>query len=185
MTILKPLTAILSKYPRIWQIYISISAENADFRKGKQMQMILAELDRKILQILFRDARTPISDIAAEINEPASTVRGRLRKLESSGAIEGYRPVLNPSLLGYQIKAIVQIQRDTTGLPESIITPLKKIPQITHVVVPLGNIDGLITVWASSIQELGEIIREINHISDVVRTETLVVLHEEEMLPPI
>lgn len=146
--------------------------------------MPLSTLDKQILGILFQNARTPISEIAAVLNEPASTVRGRLRRLESTGIIETYRPILNPQKLGYDIQAVVQMQRDTNGQIEAIMPHLEKIDNVVCLIHPLGNIDGLITVWAKSINELAAIIRKINDIPGVVRTETLVVLNEKQFPPP-
>ena len=145
--------------------------------------MILTPLDKKILNILFHDARIPLAEIAATLNEPASTVRGRLRRLESTGVIAGYRPVLNPKKLGYDVQAVVQMQRDTNGQIEAILPHLEDIPNVIHLVHPLGNIDGLITVWARNIDELAGIIGRINNIPGVIRTETLVVLNERTFPP--
>ena len=143
------------------------------------------QLDREIVQYLYQDGRAAIIDIANALDEPPSTIRARLRRLESSGIITGYRPIIDPKKLGFGVQAIVQVQRDTKGQPESIITPLKRISQVTNVIVPLGQVDGFVTVWAKSIDALGQIIRDINNIPNVVRTETLVILHEEAMRPPL
>lgn len=147
--------------------------------------MNLTTLDKKIIRILFEDARTPLAEIAAQLDEPASTVRGRLRRLESSGVIAGYRPILKPKKLGYDIQAVVQIQRDTNGQIEAILPDLEQIPNVIHLVHPLGNIDGLITVWAKNIDELAGIIGRINDIPGVIRTESLVVLNERSFPPPL
>ena len=152
---------------------------------SKKPTMKLTPLDKKILQILFEDARTPLTEIAATLGEPASTVRGRLRRLESSGVIAGYRPVIDPKKLGYDIQAVVQMQRDTNGQIEAILPHLEDIPNVIHLVHPLGNIDGLITVWAQNIDELAAIIGRINNIPDVTRTETLVVLNQRTFPLPI
>ncbi|MEM7115721.1 MAG: Lrp/AsnC family transcriptional regulator [Chloroflexota bacterium] len=143
----------------------------------------LTKLDKQILEILFQDARTPIAEIAALLREPASTVRGRLRRLETTGIITGYRPILNPKLLGYDIQAVIQIQRDSNGQIDALLPHLEKLPSVVNLIHPLGNIDGLITVWAKNIAELAQIIGQINDIPDIVRTETLVVLNEKSFLP--
>ncbi len=147
--------------------------------------MHLTPLDKKILNILFQDGRIPLSEIATALNEPASTIRGRLRRLESTGIIAGYRPILNPKMLGYDIQAVVQMQRDTNGQIQAILPHLEKIPNVIHLVHPLGNIDGLITIWARNIDELASTISRINDIPGVIRTESLVVLNEMSFPPPL
>lgn len=147
--------------------------------------MMLTCLDKQILSILFEDARTPVSEIAARLDEPVSTVHGRMRRFKNSGLIQTYRPVLDPRKLGYNVQAVVQFQRDTNGQIESILPHLDKIENVVHFIHPLGNIDGLVTVWVKSIDELADVINQINDISGVVRTETLVVLNEKQFLPPM
>ncbi|MEM7336697.1 MAG: Lrp/AsnC family transcriptional regulator [Chloroflexota bacterium] len=147
--------------------------------------MNLTKLDKKILNILLQDGRIPLAEIAESLDEPASTVRGRLRRLESSGIIAGYRPILNPKMLGYDIQAVVQIQRDTNGQIQAILPHLEQIPNVVHLVHPLGNIDGLITIWARNIDELAGIIGRINDIPGVIRTESLVILNEKMFPPPL
>lgn len=147
--------------------------------------MTLTPLDKKILEILFEDARIPVSEIAARLGEPASTVHGRINRFRSSGLIKCYQPVLDPKKLGFDIQAIVQFQRDTNGQIESILPYLEKIENAVHFVHPLGKIDGLVTVWVKTIDELGLVINQINDIPGVVRTETLVVLDEKRFIPPI
>lgn len=147
--------------------------------------MTLTELDEAILTILFEDARIPVSEIAARLDEPVSTVHGRINRFKKSGLIKKYRPVLDPKVLGFDIQAIVQFQRDTNGQIESILPYLEKIEHAVHFVHPLGQIDGLITVWAKTVDQLARIIKQINDIPGVVRTETLVVLDEKRFIPPL
>ncbi len=147
--------------------------------------MTLTELDKKILNVLLQDARMPLAEIAATLAEPASTVRGRLRRLEASGVIAGYQPILDPKQLGYDIQAVVVIQRDTNGQIQNILPHLEDIPNVTRLIHPLGNIDGLITVWARNIDDLAGIISKINEVPGVIRTETLVVLNDKSFAPPL
>ena len=56
---------------------------------------------------------------------------------------------------------------------------------MVNAIIPLGHLDGLITVWARNVEDLGEIIAYINTLPGVVRTETLVVLTDEEYPPPL
>ncbi|MEM8860878.1 MAG: Lrp/AsnC family transcriptional regulator [Chloroflexota bacterium] len=146
--------------------------------------MTLTDLDKQILGILFEDARTPVSEIAARLDEPVSTVHGRMRRFKSSGLIQTYRPVLDPRKLGYDVKAVVQFHRDTNGQIESILPHLDKIQNVVHFIHPLGNIDGLVTVWVRNIDELATVIDQINDIPGVIRTETLVILDEKQFAPP-
>ena len=144
----------------------------------------LDELDKKILKLLQENGRYTHVEIARQLNIGHTRVRDHVIRMEEAGIITGYRPILNPKLLGYDIQAVIQIQRDTNGQIEAILPDLENIPNVVSLVHPLGNIDGLITVWAKNIDELAQIIDRINEIPDIVRTETLVILNEKSFLPP-
>ncbi len=144
----------------------------------------LSELDKRIIEVLYQDARAPISEIADKLQEPASTIRGRLKRLETTGIISGYLPILEPKALGFDLTAVVILRRDSGGHVNDVIPLLKDLPGIVHFQNPLGDVDGLLTIWAKNINNLSEVIRELNRIEGVIRTETLVILEEERFLPP-
>ena len=79
----------------------------------------------------------------------------------------------------------MQLQRDTNGQINSILPHLEKIDNVVNFIHPLGTIDGLVTVWVKTIDELAQVIDQINDIPGVVRTETLVVLTEAQFNPPL
>ena len=144
----------------------------------------LSPLDKRILQILYQDARQPISEIAQKLEEPSSTIRGRLKRLETSGVISGYLPILDPKKLGFDLTAVVLLRRDSGGHINDVIPLLENLPGIVHFQNPLGDVDGILTIWAKNIEKLSDVIRQLNRIEGVLRTETLVILEEKRFLPP-
>lgn len=50
----------------------------------------LDAVDRGILYLLQRDARKPITDIAARVGVSDNTVRNRIERMEEAGIIQGY-----------------------------------------------------------------------------------------------
>ncbi|MDL2257717.1 Lrp/AsnC family transcriptional regulator [Eubacteriales bacterium OttesenSCG-928-K08] len=65
--------------------------------------------DVKILEILQQDGRISMQKLASKINMSSPSTIERVRKLEESGAILGYRAVVDPGKLGRSICAIVLI----------------------------------------------------------------------------
>lgn len=63
--------------------------------------------DAKILDILQRDGRISMQKLAAQINMSAPSAIERVKKLEESGAITGYKAVVNPEKVGREISAVV------------------------------------------------------------------------------
>ena len=64
-------------------------------------------LDRKILAALQEDGRQTITELAGRVQLTVSPCHRRLRQLERSGAIRGYRAVVDPAALGLGFEALV------------------------------------------------------------------------------
>ena len=56
-------------------------------------------INRRILELLDRDARVPLKTIAAEVGLARSSVSERIARMEASGAIRGYRVERGPDAL--------------------------------------------------------------------------------------
>jgi DNA-binding Lrp family transcriptional regulator len=69
----------------------------------------LDEVDRAILQLLQRDARNLTAvDIAEHTGVSDGTVRNRIEKLEKRGVIEGYAPMIDYEMAGYQLERRIE-----------------------------------------------------------------------------
>ena len=73
------------------------------------MEHTLDSIDKKIIEILQANARTPIKDIAAEVFLSSPAVSSRIEKMEKAGIISGYHAQINYLLFGYHIKAFINL----------------------------------------------------------------------------
>ena len=64
-------------------------------------------VDRKILAELQMDGRLSLTDLAERVSLSLSPCHRRLRALEQSGAISGYRAQLDAEALGLTFEALV------------------------------------------------------------------------------
>lgn len=74
--------------------------------------MNLDAYDRHILQILQHDGRISNQDLADRIGLSPSPCLRRVRALEESGIIAGYRAVLDAKKLGKSLMALIHIAMD-------------------------------------------------------------------------
>ena len=58
----------------------------------------LDKVDKKIIQILQKNARTPLKEIAAQVFLSSPSVSARIEKLEHEGVIIGYTARVNRSI---------------------------------------------------------------------------------------
>ena len=64
-------------------------------------------IDRKILALVQVAGRLTVTELAAQVGLSVSPCHRRLRELERSGAIRGYRAVVDPEALGLRFEALV------------------------------------------------------------------------------
>lgn len=74
--------------------------------------MTLDRLDRRILEVLQQDGRISNQDLADRIGLSPSPCLRRVRALEQSGLISGYRAVIDARRLGLHLIAFVNIAMD-------------------------------------------------------------------------
>jgi DNA-binding Lrp family transcriptional regulator len=70
----------------------------------------LSPTDRRILEVLRDNARTPNNVIAAEVGVAPSTCLVRIRSLEDRGVITGYHAEIDPEALGVAIQAMIAVR---------------------------------------------------------------------------
>lgn len=105
-------------------------------------------LDRKILAELQEDGRLSITDLAGRVNLSISPCHRRVRALEASGAIKGYRAQLDPGLIGLGFSAIVFVtlkEGDRQTL-EQLDEAIRRIPQITEAKRLFGDPDYIFNI---------------------------------------
>ncbi len=74
--------------------------------------MDIDRYDRMILQVLQQDGRISNQELADRIGLSPSPCLRRVRALEDSGIISGYRALLNTKALGYSLMALIYISMD-------------------------------------------------------------------------
>ena len=105
-------------------------------------------IDRKILAELQSDGRLSITDLAERVNLSLSPCHRRLRALEQSGVITGYRATLNPVQMGFTFSAIVFVtlreadKKAVSAFEEAIVD----VPQVVLVQRLFGDPDYLMQV---------------------------------------
>jgi Lrp/AsnC family leucine-responsive transcriptional regulator len=93
----------------------------------------LDRFDRAILAVLQQDGRISNQDLAERIGLSPSPCLRRVRALEESGLITGYRAVLDPKALGLTLMALIHISMDK-HTPERFANFEARIEEIPNIV---------------------------------------------------
>ncbi len=138
-------------------------------------------LDRKILAELQQDGRLTVTELAARVRLSVSPCHRRLRELERSGAIRGYRAVVDPASVGLDFEALVlatlqQGDRDTVADFERGVSA---IPQVLQAQRLFGQPDYLLRVVTADLAAFQRLYDEhLATLPGVQRlTSTLVMKH--------
>lgn len=103
--------------------------------------MQLDRYDRQILAILQADGRISNQDLADRIGLSASPCLRRVRTLEESGLIAGYRAQLDAKKLGLTLMALIHISMDQ-HTPERFAnfeTQIADIPEVLECLLITGQ----------------------------------------------
>ena len=106
------------------------------------------DVDRRILAELQRDGRLTLTELAERVSLSVSPCHRRLRALERSGAIAGYRAQLDAAALGLSFEALVFVtmryeDRETVAAFEQRVT---EIPNVLQAQRLFGDPDYLLRI---------------------------------------
>lgn len=141
--------------------------------------MNIDKLDKSILNILMKDARTPYLEIARSCNVSGATVHLRIQKLEKLGIIRGSRLIVDPTKLGIGICAFLGIYLDKSSHFKDVVEDLKRIEEIVECHYTTGIYSVFAKIYCKDTAHLREVLNDkIQAIQAVQRTETLISLEQ-------
>ncbi len=135
---------------------------------------MINDIDKKILNIIQKDARIANAEIARQIGLAPSAVLERLRKLEERGVIRGYAAEIDAAQIGFGLTAFVFVRTSFRG---SIGSVLAQIPEVLEVHDIAGEDCYLLKVRAENTEKLGIFFREkLKNLPEIISTRTTIVL---------
>ena len=133
-------------------------------------------IDRRILSLLMEDGRRTYDDIAGQVNLTAPSVKRRVDRLRTSGALQGYTAVVDYSALGLNTEALVELFcRPGTTLAE-VSAALGDYPEVAEAWSVTGEADAIARVRTSDNADLERLIVDLQRDGLVERTRSQVVL---------
>ncbi len=72
--------------------------------------MNLDSINSKILKCLQQNARLSNAEIGRQVGISSPAVSERIKKMEDMGVIEGFKALVSPFEMGYQLKAIITLR---------------------------------------------------------------------------
>ncbi len=154
---------------------------------GRSFQM--DRIDQKILAELQADGRLSVTELAERVGLSLSPCHRRVRALEESGVIQGYRAQLSPSALGLTFSAMVfaTLREGDHQAVAAFEAALLPIPQVVEAQRLFGEPDYLLHVITRDLPAFQQLYDDrLSKLPNVQRlTSTLVMKRviQERSLP--
>ncbi|MFT6391627.1 MAG: DNA-binding Lrp family transcriptional regulator [Ilumatobacter sp.] len=104
----------------------------------------LDEIDRQILELLREDARLSARELGRRLGVAAGTIGSRVRRLEETGVIRGYRAEVEPGAMGRSLGFVVGLEIAQGAALDTTLDELLAAPEIDEVLVVTGRWDLLV-----------------------------------------
>ena len=113
--------------------------------------------DRQIIAELAKDGRISFAELGRRVSLSSPAVTERVRRLEQTGVITGYRAEIDPRALGYSLTAIVRVKPAVRQLSK-IAELAADIPQIEECLRITGEDCFYMKLHLGSIEELPSVL---------------------------
>jgi DNA-binding Lrp family transcriptional regulator len=138
-------------------------------------------VDRKILAELQEDGRLTVTELAGRVGLSVSPCHRRLRELERTGAIRGYRAVVDADAVGLAFEALVfvtmrQADQQTVATFERAVADIPYVLQVQRL---FGDPDYLLRIVSADLPAFQHLYDDrLSALPGVQRlTSTLVMKH--------
>ena len=137
------------------------------------------KLDKKILNIIMNNARSPSKDVAVDCGVSRAAIHQRIQRLIEMRVITGSGYCVNPKMLGYNTCTYIGVSLEKGSMYRDVVEQLEEIPEVVECHYTTGPYSMLIKVYAQDNQHLMQLLNDrIQHIPGVTETETLISLEQ-------
>ena len=152
--------------------------------KKMAQNLEIDNVDREIISILLKDAKTPYTEIAKRILVSGGTVHVRMKKLEAIGIVKGSSLVIDHAKMGYDLTAYLGVYLEKGSVYKQVIKELEKIPQIVEAHYTTGVYSIFLKIVCQNTKHLRDVLNDkIQQIAGIQRTETILSLEESIKRP--
>lgn len=138
-------------------------------------------LDATLIHLFADEPRIGVLGASRRLGVARGTVQARLDKLERTGVIAGWGPVLQPEALGHPVTAFLTLEIRQTPQHDksshaSVAEHLARIPEVLEAVTITGAGDLWARVVARSNTDLQRVIDAVLSDVQIVRSSTVIAL---------
>ena len=133
------------------------------------------ELDSKIIQLMMRNARMPVKEIAKQVNLTSPAVSSRIHRLEQEGVIAGYTVVLHRPDTPARVEALISVLVDATTRAD-FLSLVDEEPQVLQCYRVTGSYNFMVKVSCTDIDALEHLLTRMQKLGS---TNTQIILNTQ------
>ncbi|MGW2594502.1 Lrp/AsnC family transcriptional regulator [Streptomyces sp. NPDC001515] len=133
-------------------------------------------IDRHILDILRKDGRAPVSEIARAVGLSAAPCARRIERMEREGVIRGYTAVIEDGRAG-MLQAFIEIRLLGATDSDEIEGIAERIPEIEESHSIAGTSDALLRLRVRDVKHLQQVINAVRRTGMVEGTKTFIIMN--------
>lgn len=144
----------------------------------------LDDIDRQILKILEKDAKTVAKSIAQELGMTKTPVYERIKRLEADGFIKNYKAVLDTSKIESSITvfSFVSLEAQKGNLMDDFLENISLFNEVTECYVVGGEFDFLLKITVRSLDAYYDFAKtRIATLPNIGAVKSAFVLNEAKM----
>jgi DNA-binding Lrp family transcriptional regulator len=146
----------------------------------------LDELDAAIVRFLARNGRATNYEVGEAVGLSASAASRRIQALESSGAIRGYRAIIDDRLLGKHMTVYIRVtlERQSAAVLNAFEAAVRHCHDIVSCHLLAGQYDYILVARVAGIDDYNRLHQnELSRLPGVIRLETSFALRD--VLEPV
>jgi Lrp/AsnC family transcriptional regulator len=151
------------------------------------MAVELDKLDRRLLDLLQRDATLSLADLAEAVSLSRSACWRRLQKLEAAGVIRGRVTLLEPAAVGLPLTVFILIRTNqhNAAWAERFQTVVSGVPGVQEVYRMGGDVDYLVKAVVADMPDYDRLYQQLIEadLSDVSAGFVMEELKHSTVLP--
>lgn len=138
-------------------------------------------LDLALVGELMKKGRASWADLAQKVGLSSPGVMDRIRRLEEKKIIRGYRAVIAPEALGWELTAFVSVTLEKPTHRAAFLKRVKSFPEIQECHHVAGDHDYLLKIRCAHTRHLDQIVSlGLKSLTGVMRTHTTIVMGTEK-----
>jgi Lrp/AsnC family transcriptional regulator, leucine-responsive regulatory protein len=148
-----------------------------------QTEKQLDDVDWLLLGELQAEGRLSYNELARRVNLSPPSVAERVRRLEESGVIDGYRAVIDPARAGYPLAAFVQMRcREGRCLLKT--SQSDDYPEVVEVHKLSGDFCSMLKVRAASMEHFEALLERLGQHGEMRTSVVLSTQYEGRAVEP-